>query len=139
MSDLSIRTRVTDPNGAEPYRKALIAKLFFCHILPLANSTSVELNDLLSTVASYFSIRTGSAERDADTAAQSLSRSFFLIFNLTGVVFLDLTGKMIKVPVTTSHPADLTFFNFRSNVIATTVDIHSTNKSLDLEFALRLP
>ena len=134
-----IRTLVPGPIRAEPYRKTLIDKLFFCQILSLVDSPSIKFNKLLFTIASYFSISTGFTERDADTAAQSISRSFFLIFNLTGVVFLDLTGKMIKVPVTTSHPADLTFFNFRSNVIATTVDIHSTNKSLDLEFALRLP
>ena len=78
LSDLSIRTLVSDPISAEPYRKALIAKLFFYQILSLADSPFVELNDLLSTIASYFSISTGSDERDTDTAAQSISRSFFV-------------------------------------------------------------
>ena len=68
LSDLSIRTLVPDPISAEPYRKALITKLFFRQILSLADSPSVELNDLFSTVASYFSFSTGSAERDADIA-----------------------------------------------------------------------
>ena len=67
LSDLSILILVPDHISAEPYRKALIAKLFFHQILPLADSPSVELNDLLSTVESYFSINTGSAETDADT------------------------------------------------------------------------
>ena len=78
LSDLSIRTLVPDPISAVPYRKALIAKLFFQKILSLADFPSVELNDLISTVASYFSFSTGSAERDADTAAQSNSRPFFV-------------------------------------------------------------
>ena len=77
LSDLSIRTLVPDPISAEPYRKALVAKLFFQQTLSLAESPSVELNDLISIVASYFSFSTGSAKRDADTAAQSISCSFF--------------------------------------------------------------
>ena len=68
LSDLSIRTLVPDPISAEPYRKALIAKRFFQQIMSLADSLSIELDDLISTVASYFSFSTGSAERDADTA-----------------------------------------------------------------------
>ena len=76
LSDLLIRTLVPDPISAEPYRKALIANFFFQTILSLADSPSIELNDLISTVASYFSFSTGSAERDADTAAQSISRPF---------------------------------------------------------------
>ena len=139
LSDLSIRTLVPDPISAEPCRKALIAKLFFQQILPLAVSPSVELNDLISTVASYFSFSTGSAERDADTAAQSISRSFFRITNLTGVGFSDATGKSITIPDILSRPADLTFFIFCSSILAKSVDIRAPNKSLNLEFSLRLP
>ena len=106
-------------------------------ILSLADFPSVELNDLLFIVASYVSINTGSAERDADTAVQSISRSFFRISNLTGVDFSDAAGKSIKVPDTTSRPGDFTFFTFRSNVLATIVDIRAPNKSLNLEFSLR--
>ena len=78
LSDLSIRTLVPDPISAVPYRKALIAKLFFRQILSLADCPFVELNDLLSTVLLNFSFSTGSTERDADTAAQSISRTFFV-------------------------------------------------------------
>ena len=77
LSELSIRTLVPVPISAEPYRKALIAKLFFHQILSLADSPSVFVNDLMATVAAYFDINTGSAEREAEAAAQSISRSFF--------------------------------------------------------------
>ena len=87
LSELSIPALVPDPISAEPYRKALIAKLFFRQILSLVDSPSIELNDLLSTVASYFSINTGFAEREADTTDQSIFRSFFRVSNLTGVAF----------------------------------------------------
>ena len=68
----------------------------------------------------------------------SIYRSFFRISNLTGVTFSDAAGKSIKVPDTTSRPVDLTCFTFRSNVLATTVDIRAPNKSLNLEFSLCL-
>ena len=139
LSDLSIRTLVPDPISADPYRKALIVKLFFRQILSLADSPSVELNDLLFTVASYFCFSTGSAERDANIAAQSISRAIFRVSNLTGVGFSDATGKILKIPDVTSRPADLAFFTFRSHFFAPSVDIRAPNKSLNLEFSLRLP
>ena len=138
MNELSIRTLVPDPTSAEPYRKALIIRLLFRQILTLADSPSVELNDLLSTVASYFTINTGSAEREADTAAQSIFQSFFRVYNLTGVAFSDASGKSIKVSNPASGPADLTYFTFRSNVLAKTVDFHAPTKSLTFESSLRL-
>ena len=76
LSELSIRTLVPVPISAEPYHKTLIVKLFFHQILSLADSPSVSVNDLMTTVAAYFDINTGSAEREAEAAAQSISRSF---------------------------------------------------------------
>ena len=76
LSEFSIRTLVSVPISAEPYRQALIAKLFFHQILSLTDSPSVSVNDLMATVATYFDINTGSAEREAEAAAQSISRSF---------------------------------------------------------------
>ena len=110
MSELSIRTLVPDPISVKPYRKALIAKLLFRQILSLTDSPSVEINDLLSTVASYFTVNTGSTEREVNTAAPSIYRSFLRVSNLTGVDFLDATGKSIKVSNPASRPADLTYF-----------------------------
>ena len=74
LSELLIRTLVHDPISAEPYRKALIAKLFLHQILSLTNSPSVSVNDLMATVAAYFDISMGSAEREVEAAAKSISR-----------------------------------------------------------------
>ena len=93
----------------------------------------------MTIVASYFDINTGSAEREAESAAQSISRSFFQVSNLIGVTFYDTPGKTIKVPKNASRPADVTYFTFRSNVSAKTVDCRVPKKSLTLEFSLRLP
>ena len=128
MSEFSIRILVPDNISAEPYRKALIAKLFFHQILSLTDSPSVSFNDLLDTVAAYFEINTGSAEREAEAAAQAISRSFFRVSNLIGVTFSDLSGNPIKIPDTDNHPADITYFTFCSNVTANTVDCRVPKK-----------
>ena len=57
------RTLVPDAISAEPYRKALIAKLFFHQILSLTDPPTVSFNDLLAIVAAYVDINTGSAEK----------------------------------------------------------------------------
>ena len=59
--------------------------------------------------------------------------------NLTGVTFSNSSGQSIAVTDTDNRPADITYFTFRSNVSANTVDCRSPNKSLALEFSLRLP
>ena len=138
LSELSIRTLVSDNNSAKSYRKALIAKLFFHQILSLTDSSSVFCNDLLATIAAYFEINTGSAEREAEAAAQSISRSFFRVSNLIGVTVSDSSGKPIKVPDNDKRPEDITYFIFRSNVTANTVDCRAPKKSLALKFLLRL-
>ena len=76
LSELSLSTHVPDNINAEPYRNVLITKLFFHQILSLTDSPSVSFNDLLATVAAYFDIITGSAEKEAEAAAQSTSLSF---------------------------------------------------------------
>ena len=92
LSELSIYTLVTDAISAEPYRKTLIARLYFHHILSLFGSISVSFNDLMTIVASYFDINAASAKRETETAAQSNSRSLFDVSNLTGVAFSDAFG-----------------------------------------------
>ena len=130
LSELSIRTLVPDPISANPYYKALITKFFFHKILSLAESPSVELNDLLSTVDSYFSINTESAERELDTSTHSISHPFFRVSNLTGFIFSDASGKSIKVPNPDSRPMDLTYLTFRSTVLAQNVDCRAPSKSI---------
>ena len=132
LGKLSIRTLVPDAISVEPYRKALIAKLFFHQILSLTDSPSVSFNDLLATVAAYFDINTGYAEREAEAAAQSISRSFFRVSNFVGVAFSDASSNPIKVPDTTNRPADVTYFTFRSIVNANTIDCRAPKKSLAL-------
>ena len=76
LGELPLSTHVPDNISAEPYRKALIAKLFFHKILSLTDSPSAFFNDLLATIAAYFDIITGSAEKEAEASAQSISLYF---------------------------------------------------------------
>ena len=78
-------------------------------------------------------------EQEAETAAQSISRSFCRVLNLIGVTFSDSSGKPINVPDTASRPVDVTYLTFRSNLSANTADCCAPKKALTLEFSLRLP
>ena len=104
LSELSIRTLVPDNNSAKSYRKALIAKLFIHQILSLTDSSSVFCNDLLATIAAYFEINTGSAEREAEAAAQAISRSFSA-FQISSVLpFLIHPESLLKFRIMISAP-----------------------------------
>ena len=58
---------------------------------------------------------------------------------MTGVAFSDASDTSIKVPNPAYRPTDLTYFTFRSNILAKTVDCRAPTKSLTLEFSLPLP
>ena len=107
--------------------------------MSVADFPFVELNDLLSIVASYFTINTGSAKREADTAVQSSSRFLYRVSNVNGVAFLDTSRESIKVPNPASRPVDLMYFTFRSNILAKPADYRTPTKLSTLEFSLRLP
>ena len=139
LSELSIRTLVSGPISAEPYRKALIVKLFFHQILSLTDSPSVFVNDLMAIVAVYLDINTGSAEREAEAATNSISRSFSMCQTWSALPFLTLPNSLFFFKVTDfdNRQADITYFTFRFNVSANIVDCRAPNKYLALEFLLR--
>ena len=59
--------------------------------------------------------------------------------NLTDVTFSNSLRQPIKVTDSDTRPANITYFTFRSNVSDNTVDCRAPNKSLALDFLLRLP
>ena len=126
--DVSIRTLVP----------ALIDKLFFRQIFALTDTNFVSFSALMSTVASYFSLNTVSAEKEAETAVATIRSNFFLITNLQGVGFANASGKPIAIPDLDKRPTDLTYFNFRPVVPAGVVDARTPDKRLSIEFSLRL-
>ena len=91
--------RIIVPPGisTEPYRKTIIAIPFFRRIISLSFSPSVTMSDLTATVAAYFGIPTGSAERVAGRIVNSVLHAFFDVGNLQGNGFLASSGTTIMV------------------------------------------
>ena len=115
----------------------MLSILFFRRILSLSSSPSVTISDLTATVAAYFAIPTGSAEREAERIVESVRHAFFVFGNLQGIGFIDSSGKPIAV--SDSRAVDITFLSFRSTVVASTIDQRFPSTALSLDFSLRFP
>ena len=135
--ELTIRTIVPPDISTEPYRKAMVAILFFRRILSLSSSPSITISDLTATVAAYFAMPTGSAEREAERIVDSVRHAFFDVVNIQGIGFLDSSGRSIVV--SDNCAVDITFFSFRSTVLANAIDPNFPSTTLSLDFSLRLP
>ena len=122
-----------------PYHKALITKLFFRQILGYADSPSISVSDLISTVASYFDMNTAMAEREVESAFVSIRGSIFNVVNMSGVSFLDSTGKPITISDPNNRPRDVSYFIFRSSLNPYTVYQRVTHVVYQFEFSVRLP
>ena len=92
----------------------------------------------MTTVASYFFLNTDSAEREAETAVETIRSNCFIIPNLQGIGFADASGKLISILDPDKRPADLSYFTFRSVVSSITVDARAQDKKLSIKFSLRL-
>ena len=87
-SDTSIRTLIHDVINANPYRKALIVKLFFHQTMNLSDTPSMSFSDLMSTIASYFGLNTEFTEREAETAGINIRNAFPLFLTCRASAFL---------------------------------------------------
>ena len=110
--DVSVRTLVSIAISAVPYRKVLIIKLCFHQILTFTNTSSLSFIDLISTVATYFSLNTGSAEREAETTVAIIRSHFFLISDIQGVELTDASRKSIAILDLDKRPEDLAYLIF---------------------------
>ena len=137
-SEVSIRTFVPAFVSTEPYHNALIVNIFFRKISTISATPSVTFSSLMMTVAMYFGINTGSAEREVEVAVPSICKAFICVSNLQGVGFANVFGKPIQVPNFVHRPTDLTYFNFRSIVSTTVVDSRALDKVFFLEILLPL-
>lgn len=81
-SNVTIRTIVPLSISAEPYRKAIVAILFFRRILTLSKYPSIYFSDLTAMVALYFDMNTGSAEREVERIVEFIPYDFVDVTNL---------------------------------------------------------
>ena len=68
-SDRTIRVPSVLPMSERPYRKAMVANLYFRKIEALASASSFTSADLISTIATYFNFNTSPAENEATATA----------------------------------------------------------------------
>ena len=138
-SDATIRTLVPVSISVFPYRKVLIATLFFLQILGSADCPSISISDLVSTVASYFDMSTAMAKRETELMAIFVRDSIFLVDNMSVVGFLYLTGKSVTINDPDNRPRDVSYFIFRSSLNPNAVEDRVTITVHQFEFSLRLP
>ena len=138
-SDVTMRTLVPSAIGAEPYRKELIAKLFFRQILPLTDATYVSFSNLITTVSLYFSINTGSSERESAAAVVSIRSNFFLLLTCRklGSRIPSLNPLMSRIQPSALHILPTLPFVSLFPYISLINELRK--KTLSLEFSLRLP
>ena len=75
-SEILIYPLVPATTSAEPYCKNLIDKLFPRQTLTLSDIPSVSYSNLMTIVASYFSMNMGSAEREMEELLLLFARRF---------------------------------------------------------------
>ena len=85
-SELTIRTIVPPNISTKPYRKAMIAILFYRRILSLSSSPSVSIRDLTTNLSAYFTLLTDSAKSEAEHIVDSTCHAFptLIIFKAVG-------------------------------------------------------
>ena len=82
---------------------------------------------------------TAIAERDAETAANSIRDSIFRISTMIGVGFLNSKRKSDNITNPAHRQDDITYFTFRVNINPHLVDTRAPDYVHSFEFSLRLP
>ena len=132
--DVSIRTLVPATISAIPYRKVLIANIFFRQILALSDTPSISFSDLMTTVASYSSLNMSAAERETETAVVTIRSNFFSCRVFDSPMLL---GNILHsyTRISTLWILRVLRSTLKSAVV---VDARTPNKKLSIEFSLRL-
>ena len=111
-SDLTIRTIVPPNISAEPYRKSMIAILFFRRTISFSSSPSISISDSTATIAAYFTLPIGLEERETERIVDSICHALFHVDNLQGIGFLDSSGKPALVSDLENRVADIVCLPF---------------------------
>ena len=78
-------------------------------------------------------------QREAEAAAISIHDSIFCVDNISGVGFLDSTGKSVTINYSDNHLRDVPSFTFLSSLKPNTVDDRAPHAVHQFEFSLCLP
>ena len=138
-SDKNIRVPVPLPMSQLPYRKVMVADLFFGTIKGLALDSAFSSADLIATTAGYFGFNTSSAEDEVTVASVKVRAAIFNIEHLTGLGFHNSKVDAVSFDPTGVRPKDLRYFAFRSVFTASAIDSRGPDTPFSVEFVLRLP
>ena len=138
-SDRNIRVPVPLPMSQLPYRKAMVADLFFGTIKGLALDSAFSSADLIATTAGYFGFNTSSAEDEATVASDKVRAAIYNVEHLTGLGFCNRKGNTVSFDPIGDRPEDLRYFAFRSVFMASAIDIRGPDTPFSVKFVLRLP
>ena len=94
-SEKTIWVPVALPMSERPYRNAMVANLFFRKIKALAVDSYFTSVDLVSAIATYFTLNTSPAENEAAAAAKTIRATAFNANNLTGLEFQNQLGATV--------------------------------------------
>ena len=112
-SEQTIQVPVALPMSERPYRKAMVANLFFRKIKALVMNSVLIFANLVSTIAAYFNFNTSPTEDEAAAVAETIRDAVFHIGNLTGLGFQNQLGAAVSFDVTAKRPA-ITFVTLLS-------------------------
>ena len=121
-----------------PYRKALTAHHFFKKIKLITVNSTFSHEYLISIMASYFEFETRSTDIQSEAAVLVNQCEFFHVDNQVSIGFIDSRIKLVLIDQQNPLPG-VTYFLFRSTVNDASIDKRGPNRSLFVNFVLRLP
>ena len=108
----TIRVPTALPMSEKPYRKAMVADIFFRKIKALALESDFSSADLVATIATYFDFNTGSAEIESAAAAIRFTMPFFTLRTLSASDSAISTESISNVVQTSLVPLTLCILLF---------------------------
>ena len=114
ISNRMIRVPVPLPFSQPPYRKVMVADIFFRAIKGLAVDSSFSSADIVATITAYSDFNTIFAELETTQIADIIRSIVFGIDNLIGMGVYDRHGTAITFEVNDAHPTILYYFAFHS-------------------------
>ena len=123
----------------KPYRKAMVADLFFRKLKALAVDSASFSADLVATIATYFDFNTSSAVIEAATSAERIRAAVFQVEYLTGLGFRNQYGTPVSYSQGDTRPVNLHYFAFRSAFRVSDLDNRGPDTVFSFDFVLKLP
>ena len=138
-SDRMIQVLVPLPMDQPPYRKAMVANLFFRAVKGLTRYSSLSSTNLVATIVAYLDFNTCLVELEMAAAAGIIHTTIFRIENLIGLGFRNRHGSAVTFDANDERPATLYYVAFRSILRASNLDDCGPGTLFSFDFVFRLP